>query len=140
MEIMKYKMIKSEIQYKSYCNQLESLLLVKDKSGMINEEIELLTLLIEKWEHDHTTTRFSDPVELLDFLMTENKLKAVDLAVILNVSKGLVSDILNYKKGFSKIVIRKLSIYFKVSQEAFNRSYPLKNYAGDMNRKVKSIA
>jgi len=32
---------------------------------------------------------------------------------------------LNYKKGLSKEAIRKLSAYFKVSQEAFNRPHKL---------------
>jgi len=41
------------------------------------------------------------------------------------VSKGLVSDILNYKKGLSKEIIRKLSDTFKLSQETFNRHYDL---------------
>jgi HTH-type transcriptional regulator/antitoxin HigA len=45
---------------------------------------------------------------------------------ILPLSKGLVSDILNYKKGLSKEIIRVLSGYFKVNQEAFNRPYKLK--------------
>jgi HTH-type transcriptional regulator/antitoxin HigA len=40
-----------------------------------------------------------------------------------------VSEILNYKKGFSKSIIRQLSTYFKVSQEAFNRPYALKQSA-----------
>ena len=66
-----------------------------------------------------------DPIQLLKSLMTENKLKAVDLVKILGVSKGLVSSILNYRKGLSKESIRKLSNYFKLSQEAFNRPYKL---------------
>ncbi len=33
------------------------------------------------------------------------------------------TNILNYLKGISKETIRKLSGYFKVSQEAFNRSH-----------------
>jgi HTH-type transcriptional regulator/antitoxin HigA len=47
----------------------------------------------------------------------------------LTESEGLVSDMLNYKKGFSKETIRILSAHFKTSQEAFNRTYPLKNAA-----------
>jgi HTH-type transcriptional regulator / antitoxin HigA len=140
MEAMKYKIIKSEVQYNTYCNKLESLLMEMNRSSMINDEIDLLTLLIEKWDQDHSTFRFSDPVELLHSLLKENKLKAIDLAVILDVSKGLISDILNYKKGFSKDVIRKLSAYFKVSQEAFNRSYPLKTQIKIKNRKDRVIA
>jgi len=55
--------------------------------------------------------------------MTEHNLKAKDLVDILGLSKGTVSKILNSNKGLSKDVIRKLSDYFKVSQEAFNRPY-----------------
>jgi HTH-type transcriptional regulator/antitoxin HigA len=57
--------------------------------------------------------------------MKEHNLKAKDLASILEISKGYISDILHYKKGLSKEVIRKLADYFKVSQEAFNRPYKL---------------
>ena len=59
--------------------------------------------------------------------MDEQKLKSKDLVEILGVSKGLVSDILNYKKGLSKEIIRTLATHFNVSQEAFNRPYKLKS-------------
>ena len=59
----------------------------------------------------------------------DKKMKAKDLVEILGVSKGLVSDILNYKKGLSKEIIRILSAHFKISQEAFNRPYKLINPA-----------
>jgi HTH-type transcriptional regulator/antitoxin HigA len=139
MEILKYKLIKSENQYKSYCDQLDILLRLKGTTSMIDDEIDLLTVLIEKWENEHFTIRFSDPVELLKTLLEENGLKAVDLAMILKVSKGLVSDILNYNKGFSKEMIRKLSQHFKVSQEAFNRNYPLKKDNKLTRRRTRSI-
>ena len=63
--------------------------------------------------------------------MEEHKMKATDLVELLGVSKGYVSEILNYKKGMSKEVIRKLATHFKVSHEAFNRVYELNN---DSNR------
>ena len=59
--------------------------------------------------------------------MKDRHMKAKDLVELLKVSKGLVSDILNYKKGLSKEIIRILSQEFKVSQEVFNRPYTLKN-------------
>jgi HTH-type transcriptional regulator/antitoxin HigA len=59
--------------------------------------------------------------------MTDHHMKAKDLADLLGMSKGYVSDILHYKKGLSKEVIRKLAERFKVSQEAFNRPYKLKS-------------
>jgi plasmid maintenance system antidote protein VapI len=51
--------------------------------------------------------------------------KAVDVAKLLQVSEGLVSNMLNYKKGLSKDTIRILSERFKLNQEAFNRPYEL---------------
>ena len=126
METIQYKVIKTDSQYNKYCNRLEILLDNNKKTKAIKDEIELLTLLIEKYDEQHNTFDDSSPVEVLKYLIKEHQLKSVELAKILSVSEGLVSDILNYKKGLSKEVIRKLSEYFKVSQEAFNRHYTLK--------------
>jgi len=126
METLKYKAIKSKMQYNAYCELLEELVNEDAKRKSKIDEIELLTILIEKWDQEHTTFRKADPIELLQSLMAEKNLKAKDLVVVLQVSKGLISDILNYKKGLSKDIIRRLAEYFKVSQEAFNRPYTLK--------------
>jgi HTH-type transcriptional regulator/antitoxin HigA len=127
MNALKYTVIKSRQQYDTYCQELEKLLDCNDNTIDKKDEIELLTLLIEKWDAEHSMLYEVDPIELLHSLMREHNLKAKDLVGILEVSKGLVSDILNYKKGLSKDIIRILSGYFKVSQEAFNRPYKLIN-------------
>lgn len=123
METLKYSVIKSKRQYAAYCKSLEELATSNNKSTAIKDEIALLTLLIEKWDAEHNSFENVDPITLLKTLMQEKKVTSTELAGILNVSKGLVSDIMNYKKGLSKEVIRGLANYFKVSQEAFNRAY-----------------
>lgn len=125
MQTLKYKIIKSKKQYKEYCNQLEELLSSRNKSKAVNEEIELLNVLIEKWDSEHNSFHDLDPVQLLKALMDDHNIKPISLAELLGVSKGLVSDILNYKKGLSKDIIRKLADTFKLSHEAFNRHYDL---------------
>lgn len=125
MESIPYKVIKSEKQYYEYCNTLEELVTLKKKTRQQQDAIELLTLLIEKWDEQHNTFGDADPIELLKYLMTENKIKAVELAKTLDISKSLLSDILNYRRGLSKEVIRKLADRFKLSQEAFNKPYKL---------------
>ena len=127
MESIQYKVIKTDAQYNKYCNRLEILVDSRKKTKAIKEEIELLSLLIEKYDEQHNSFEDANPVEILKHLMKEHKMKSVELAKLLTVSEGLISDILNYKKGISKEIIRKLSIHFKVSQEAFNRHYILKN-------------
>ncbi len=133
METLKYTVIKDAEQYKEYCDILEELILNDNK--VKKDEIDLLTLLIEKWDNEHNTFNDSDPIELLKSLMEEHDLKAKDLVEILNLSKGTISKILNYHKGLSKDTIRKLSDYFKLSQEVFNRPYKLVN---EVNRHFRN--
>ena len=125
MATLKYKVIPSKTQYKEYSNVLEELVFSGSKDRNTKDEIALLTLFIEKWDPEHTTFEEVDPIRLLHSLMADHNMKAKNLVKLLDVSKGYVSDILNYKKGLSKDVIRKLAKHFKVSQEAFNRPYKL---------------
>ena len=135
METLKYKIIKDKDTYFKYCEILEDLIISENKNSQ--DEIELLSLLIEKWDNEKNTLRDLNPIELLKELMNENNLKAKDLIEILGLSKSTISKILNYHKGLSKETIRKLSDYFKVSQEAFNRPYRLIN---EVNRHFKNAS
>ncbi len=121
---IKYTIIKNRNQYDAYCNQLE-ILLTNENSESFQDEIDLLTLLIEKYDDENSTLKQVDPITLLRSFMHDHHLKPQDMTGILGISKGYVSDILNYKKGLSKEVIRKLADHFKVRQEAFNRPYKL---------------
>lgn len=132
---MKYKIVKSEHQYDQYCKILEELVFKNRKKD--EDEIELLTLLIEKYDDENYQTPQLDPIQLLRSLMEEHGLKAKDLVDILNLTKGTISKILNYQTGLSKETIRKLSGRFKLNQEAFNRPYRLKN---PINKKYKNAA
>ena len=71
--------------------------------------------------------------------MNSHNIKAKDLVTLLGISKSYISEILNYKKGFSKSIIRSLSTYFKVSQEAFNRPYALKSSEINVLSKSNSL-
>ena len=126
MNQLKYTIIKSKRQYNEYCKLLEDLVFQNSKSVKIQDEIELLTLLIEKWDQEHGQLMDLDPVSLLKSFMDAHHIKAIELSGILGISRGYMSDILHYKKGLSKEVMRKLSSFFKVRQDAFNRAYDLK--------------
>ena len=123
MKTLKYTVIKNKTQYNKYCDILEDLLQQKNT----DDEVDLLTVLVEKWDSEHSLFDDYNPVELTKALMKENNLKSKDLAEILDLSRGTISKILNYQKGFSKNTIRKLSDYFKISQEAFNKAYQINN-------------
>jgi len=147
MKVLKYKIIKNKTQYNLYAKKLEELLDDGSQGKEMRDEIDLLTLLIEKWDETHNTFEYLDPIELLSSLMMDHNIKAKNLVEILGISKGYVSGILSYKKGLSKGVIRKLASHFNVSQEAFNRTYKLampvnstSHNTGTVNTKKKSAA
>lgn len=123
-EVLKYTVIHNQEQYNEYCGILEELVVSESNQ---QDEIELLNLLIEKWDKTQFSREDLDPIQSLKALMSENNLRAKGLISILNLSKGTISKILNYQKGLSKESIRKLADYFKVSHEVFNRPYKLKN-------------
>ena len=117
---MKYTIIKSKKQYFEYCSRIELLGEIKKKSKDITEEIELLQLLIDKYDSEKLISNSIPPHELLKALLVEHNMKGVDLAQLLQVSPGLISDMLSGKKAFSKNSIRVLSQHFRLRQEAFN--------------------
>ena len=121
---MSYTTIKNKKQYQEYSDKVIALASLKPTKE-IEYEMELLELLIDNYESKVYATETKDPIALLKSLMEVHQLKSVDLVNILGVQRSAVSQILSYKKGLSKDVIRKLSEHFKLSQEAFNRSYEL---------------
>lgn len=138
MEKLLYRIIKSKTQYKSYCAILEELIFSRSKDRETKDKIALLELLIQKWENENLLIADIDPIQLLISLMKEHELKAKDLVHIVGKSKGYISDILHYKKGLSKDVIRSLSEYFKIDQEGFNRPYKLKTASVSKKRALSN--
>jgi HTH-type transcriptional regulator/antitoxin HigA len=124
MQALPYTVIKTALQYQQYCARLEELATAADAATR-QDELDLLTLLIETWDRTHATLPEADPIELLRSLMASQGLAAKDLAALLEVGKSTVSDILNRRRGLSKEVIRRLASHFQVAQEAFNRPYEL---------------
>ena len=55
------------------------------------------TLLVEKYDAEHTLLVLPTPIELFKHLMKDLKMKALDLAKLLRVSEGLASDMLHGK-------------------------------------------
>lgn len=117
MSELKYTVIKTKEQYEKYSDMLRSFITSEERTDEVLEEIELLEVLIAKWDNEHDTLENhfpEDPIALIRALMAERNMKSKDLVAILGVSKGLVSDILHYKKGLSKQNIRVLADYFKI--------------------------
>ena len=83
--------------------------------------LEMLTQLIEHFEKEHYTfplEKRSTPLSMLLFLMEGNDLKQADLVGIIG-SKGVVSEVINAKRGISKRMAIALGDRFNVDVGLF---------------------
>jgi len=128
MDSINYKVIKTDEQFDEYCKNLEDL--VFSEKELVAEddkqdEIELLTLLIEDWDEKQRSSSDTDPVELIKSLMKDHNLNQQDLSEIAGVGKSYISEILNYKKRMSKKVIQNMANHFKIRQEVLKMRYKI---------------
>jgi HTH-type transcriptional regulator/antitoxin HigA len=82
------------------------------------ELLDLLVVLIERFEAERYSLSAASPVELLRELMQARGMKLAGLSTLIG-SKGVASEILSGKRGLSKTNIRRLAEYFRVSPELF---------------------
>ena len=116
---IKYKVIKTRKQYNQYTDTLEELVFTPKKNEAMQEEIELLTLLVEDYDARYTAKQKVFPVRMLVSFMKDHHLNNSQLAQILEVSKGYISDMIHEKKPISIDMAIKLGKYFKVEPTAF---------------------
>ena len=126
--VLPYTVIKNDKQYEEYCKIIYGLMESGNLTKAQEDVMDLLTILVEAYDRERYPEDEEDPIDpvsSLKFVMEQNRMKAADLARELGVSKSLVSDILNYRRGFSKAFIRKLGVRFTFRQELWNRPYKL---------------
>ena len=80
--------------------------------------MDLLVMLIERFEGERYSVSAASPVEVLRELIETRGMKLADPATLIG-SKGVASEILSGKRGLSKTNIKRLAGYFRVSPEVF---------------------
>jgi HTH-type transcriptional regulator/antitoxin HigA len=103
---MEYKIIKTEAAYEKALARLEEIF-ESGADSVHADELELLSLLIEKYENEKYPIDMPDPVEAIKFRMEQLGYKQKDLAAAIGL-KSRVSEILNRKRKLSIDMIRKL--------------------------------
>ncbi|MCS2609175.1 helix-turn-helix domain-containing protein [Halomonas dongshanensis] len=80
------------------------------------DELEVLSILIEKYEDKHYPIGPSDPIEAIKFRMEQQGLTQQDLIPFIGAS-GRVSEVLNRKRTLSINMIKKLHAGMKIPYE-----------------------
>ncbi|NOZ35376.1 MAG: transcriptional regulator [Chlorobi bacterium] len=99
--------IKTEKDYEKALERLEQIFDAKQgtKEG---DELEILSILIEKYEDEHFPIDLPDPIEAIKFRMEQLGMKQNDLTEVIGF-KSRVSEILNKKRKLTLEMIRNLN-------------------------------
>ena len=103
---------------------MERLELIFDsKKGSDNgDELEILGILLEKYEDEHFPIGFPDPIEAIKFRMEQMGYNQTDLAKIVGL-KSRASEILNKKRKLTLEMIRLLHDNLKIPTEVLIQAY-----------------
>ena len=105
--MMNIKILKTEAEYEAALERIDRLMNAPPGSAE-EEELELLAILVEKYEQEYYPIELPDPVEAIKFRMEQEGLTRKDLIRYLG-SQSKVSEVLNYKRLLSLSMIRALT-------------------------------
>lgn len=118
---MKTKILKTEQEYNDACERIYKL--IYSNSNAIEpespegEEIELLSLLVEKYELGNYPVEAPNPIEAIKFRIEQMDLKQIDIAPLLG-GKTRVSEVLNGKRPLTLKMITLLNRYLGIPLES----------------------
>ncbi len=118
---MTIKPIKTEKDYNDALDRLESIFDSKKGSAQ-GDELEILSILIEKYEDEHFPIGFPDPIEAIKFRMEQMGYTQSDLAKVVGL-KSRASEILNRKRKLTLEMIRLLHDNLKIPTEVLVQAY-----------------
>jgi len=110
---MKPKVLKTDREHRAALAYIERLM---DQPRPNEAELELWSLLVEKYEEEHFSIPAPDPVEAIRFRMEQGGLALADLQPYLQ-SKSKVSEVMNRKRPLSLAMIRALHRGLKIPDE-----------------------
>jgi len=118
---MNIKPIKNEKDYDKALGRLE-LIFDSKKETKDGDELEILSILIDKYENEHFPIGFPDPIEAIKFRMEQMGLKQKDLAEAVGFTSR-VSEILNKKRKLTLEMIRNLHLKLHIPTEVLIQDY-----------------
>ena len=118
---MKAKILKTENEYNQACERIYSLINKNPDSiepgTPEGEEVELLSLLVEKYEQEHYPMDAPNPIEAIKFRMEQMNLKQTDVAPLFG-GKTRVSEVLHGKRLLTLKMITLLNRYLGIPLES----------------------
>ncbi|OBQ55543.1 helix-turn-helix domain-containing protein [Tamlana sp. s12] len=118
---MKIAPIRNEMDYQNALNRLEEIFDAKKGTDQ-GDELEILSILIDRYENLNFPIGMPDPIEAIKFRMEQMGMKQKDLAEVVGF-KSRVSEILNKKRKLTLGMIRKLNETLHIPTEVLVQDY-----------------
>ena len=112
---MKLKPVRNDRQLNRALERIDELWGAKQNTAR-GDELDVLMLLVERYEDENYAIPASDPIEAIRFSMEQNSLSRKDLEPYIGTS-GRVSEVLNRKRNLTLAMIRKLHEGLKIPFE-----------------------
>ncbi len=113
---MKLKPVKNDRELNHALKRIDELWGAKPNTSR-GDELDVLMLIVEKYEDENFAIPSSDPIEAIKFLMEQNSLSRKDLELYIGTS-GRVSEVLNKKRNLTLAMIKKLHDGLKIPYES----------------------
>lgn len=118
---MKTKILKTEQDYNEACERIYNLINSSENAiepdSSEGEEMELLSLLVEKYEQEQHQLEAPDPIEAIKFRMEQMNLKQTDIAPLFG-GETRVSEVLHRKRTLTLKMITLLNRYLGIPLES----------------------
>ncbi|MBS3806466.1 MAG: hypothetical protein KGY60_03075 [Bacteroidales bacterium] len=118
---MKAKILKTEQEYNEACERIYKLINSSDKpidpDSPEGEELDLLSLIVEKYEQENHSMEAPDPIEAIKFRMEQMNLRQTDVAPLFG-GKTRVSEVLHRKRPLTLRMIVLLNRYLGIPLES----------------------
>jgi HTH-type transcriptional regulator/antitoxin HigA len=124
---MELKPIKTKAEYKIALREIEALFDVPDKTPAA-DRLEVLVMLVEKYEAQHFPIAAPDPIDFLNYAMEARGLTRKDLEPYIG-SRGRVAEVLNRARPLTLAMIRRLSEGLKLPADVLIADYELRKAA-----------
>jgi HTH-type transcriptional regulator / antitoxin HigA len=116
---MNIKPVKNERDYNRALKRIEALMDAEPGTQHM-DELEVLSILVEKYEDDHFPIDAPDPVEAIKFRMEQMGLTRNDLVSVIG-SRSRVSEVLSGKRDLSLRMIRALHVRLRIPTDVLLR-------------------
>jgi HTH-type transcriptional regulator / antitoxin HigA len=142
---MKTKILKTEREYKETCERIYALIHSSEDAIEPNspkgEEMELLSLLVEKYEQENYPLAAPNPIEAIKFRMEQMNLKQTEVAPLFG-GVTRVSEVLHGKRPLTLKMITLLNRYLGIPLESLvvgNKEVKLEPEKRDKLLRIESI-